>query len=173
MKKSWIPVLAIAAFAARPSVAVDPATAAAAGVGVAAGVAVGVAAVKIIEAKIAEKEVEALRTESGFTPTLTTEASSMKDEQGQTRPVNVMKNLQMPVPRSEMLTSSGDIQPKALGALKRMDKMTADYGARFNVHVPNDVTLYSVSAIRAAAPHATIFELPRGDDFKLEVTPGG
>ncbi len=123
---------------------------------------------KIIEGRIAERQAAAIRSESGFNPTLTMESVPYRDESGQSAEVPVMQSIKMEVGQDEMLTQDGTLHPRAARALARMDSMAREYGGDFSVSVPRS-QLQIVDAIKAVAPGATIFQTDEDAHYRLIV----
>jgi len=122
----------------------------------------------VIERRTAEREVAALRSESGFDPALTTQSYPYRNERGQPAERPVMQSLQMDVGQAEMLTPEGTLHPRAARALARMDTMAREHGGDFSVFVPRS-RLQTVPAIKEVAPGATIFETDRDEHYRLIV----
>lgn len=138
--------------------------------GAAIGGAIGYQRAKRMEAKAAEREAAALRSESGFNPSLSTETITQQEDSGQSNEVAVLKSLEMQVGQDEMLTPAGTLHPRAARALARMNNMVVEHGGEFAVYVPS-TQMGSVDAIKAVAPQARIYEAGSGSDYRLVVVP--
>lgn len=132
------------------------------------GGAIGYHRGKNMEARIAEREAAAIRSESGFNPSLTMQSVPHRDESGQSAEVPVMQSIKMEVGQAEMLTQEGTLHPRAARALARMDSMAREYGGDFSVSVPRS-QMQTVDAIKAVAPSATIFETDEDEHYRLIV----
>jgi len=120
---------------------------------------------------IAEREAAALRSESGFDPSLTMQGGSYLGERGRTVEGPVMQSIEMEVGQAEMLTPDGTLHPRAARALVRMDNMAREHGGDFSVSVPRS-RIQTVAAIKAVVPGATILETD-ADGYRLIVVATG
>ncbi len=132
------------------------------------GGAIGYQRGKFMEGRIAEREAEAIRAESGFHPSLTMESISNRDENGQPVEVPVMQSIKMEVGQAEMLTPEGTLHPRAARALARMDSIAREHGGDFSVSVPRS-RVQTVAAIKAVAPSATIYQTDKDEHYRLIV----
>jgi len=123
---------------------------------------------KIMEGRIAEREAAAIRSESGFNPSLTMESVPYRDDRGQPAEGPVMQSIKMEVEQEEMLTADGTLHPRAARALARMDSIAREHGGDFSVSVPRSQS-QTVAAIKAVAPSATIFETDNDEHYRLIV----
>lgn len=122
----------------------------------------------VIEGRTAEREAAALRSESGFDPTLTMQPPSYRDERGRPSEAPVMQSIEMEVGLAEMLTPEGTLHPRAARALARMDNMAREHGGDFSVTVPRS-QIRTAAAIKAVAPGATIVATDEDEHYRLIV----
>jgi len=121
-----------------------------------------------MEGRLAEREAAAIRSESGFNPSLTIESVPYRDQSGEEAQVPVMQSIKMEVGPAEMLTPDGALHPRAARALARMDSIAREHGGDFSVSVPRS-QVQTVAAIKAVAPSATIYETDEDEHYRLIV----
>jgi hypothetical protein len=132
------------------------------------GGAIGYQRGKIMEGRIAIHEAAAIRSESGFNPSLTLQSVPYRDESGQPVESPALQSITMEVGQAEMLTPEGTLHPRAARALARMDSMAREHGGDFSVTVPRS-QMQTVDAIKAVVPSATIFQADADEHYRLIV----
>ena len=127
---------------------------------------------RVLDAKQAKQEAEAIRQQTGLAPSVVEEqgnggAGDAAAEAGQ---VALLRALEMEVREDEMIAPDGSLHPSAAQALARMDGMVVEHGGDFAVYVPSNHRR-SVEQIKTAAPHAAIIEISDAQSYRLVVTP--
>jgi len=76
------------------------------------------------------------------------------------------RSLEMAIAKNEMIAPNGGLQWRAAAALRRMNTIARDHGAKLMVQIPADA-LGSATEIQRVAPFSAISEVPARRPFKL------
>lgn len=109
------------------------------------------------ELAAAEKVATEIRQETGFVPAVYRQ--DFKDtSSGQT--ASGMKSVAFDVPKREAFRKDGDLHPKAVAALVKLNRFAQDNGSDMLVALPADVSEKTFNDVRAVAPNAKIIGKP-------------